>query len=291
MIESVSSDLLEEIEVSCRRIGEGILPPGASYRKIAEDIASPARAREEISRLLNRLGIDGNGRKLLEVGSGFGMIPAIAREEFGIDAFGIEPGEQFEGTFECSRKILREFGCPENAIRHGVGEALPFEDASFDIVYSSNVLEHVENPSAVVSEAIRVLKPGGYLCFIVPNYGSWWEGHYGVLWIPHLPKFLAKVYVRLYGRDPSLIDTLQLITRGSLEKIVNLHAQKVEVLGWGEELWEQRVRTTDFSTWALLSSLKKLVGYLHKLRAAGVIVWLGRRMHWETPLMLTLRKL
>jgi SAM-dependent methyltransferase len=41
------------------------------------------------------------------------------------------------------------------------GEELPFDDASFDLILCTQVLEHVEDPVAVLSEIHRVLRPGG----------------------------------------------------------------------------------------------------------------------------------
>jgi SAM-dependent methyltransferase len=43
------------------------------------------------------------------------------------------------------------------------GRRLPFEDASFDLVYCKQVLEHVDHPRELVAEAARVLTPGGHL--------------------------------------------------------------------------------------------------------------------------------
>jgi SAM-dependent methyltransferase len=50
----------------------------------------------------------------------------------------------------------------------GVGEFLPFKDASFDAVISVAVLEHVRDPFQCAGEIVRVLKPGGKLLCCVP---------------------------------------------------------------------------------------------------------------------------
>ena len=50
----------------------------------------------------------------------------------------------------------------------GVGEELPFEDNTFDAVFSLSVLEHVKDPFACARELARVLKPGGTLYAAVP---------------------------------------------------------------------------------------------------------------------------
>jgi SAM-dependent methyltransferase len=46
--------------------------------------------------------------------------------------------------------------------------ALPFDDASFDAVLCSHVLEHVEDDRAAMAELARVLRPGGWLVVLVP---------------------------------------------------------------------------------------------------------------------------
>lgn len=56
---------------------------------------------------------------------------------------------------------------PSTDVR-GVGEVLPFKDASFDAVISIAVLEHVKDPFQCAREIVRVLKPGGDLLCCVP---------------------------------------------------------------------------------------------------------------------------
>jgi ubiquinone/menaquinone biosynthesis C-methylase UbiE len=48
-----------------------------------------------------------------------------------------------------------------------IGEKLPFADSSFDIVLSDNVIDHAENPIAILKDITRVLKPSGLLYFTV----------------------------------------------------------------------------------------------------------------------------
>ena len=67
------------------------------------------------------------------------------------------------------------------------GATIPFADATFDIVFSSNVLEHVRDLPRVLGEIRRVMKPGGSAIHVLPSPA--WR-----FWtiLPHYP-FLAKV--------------------------------------------------------------------------------------------------
>jgi SAM-dependent methyltransferase len=59
----------------------------------------------------------------------------------------------------------------------GVGEYLPFPEASFDLVLSHEVLEHVQDDQAAINEIVRTLKPGGRLVLFCPNRGYGFETH------------------------------------------------------------------------------------------------------------------
>lgn len=259
--------------------------------QMTHDSLSVERSAEALGVVEAQTGVRLAGKRVLEIGAGMCMTLATARLRFGADAHGIEPGEhEYSGSLEVGRQVLRAVGLPESVLKCGVGEAIPHPDQSFDLVFSSNVLEHVADPRKVVAESIRVLKPGGMLCHIVPNYGSWWEGHYGVIWIPFLTKRLGRWYLRLLGKDPAFLETLQLINRPWLKRMLRPHRDQIEVRGWGQDLFVRRLKTLEFSEYAALGRLKSKLRVMRKLGLIGLVTLLGRLLHWETPLILTARK-
>lgn len=58
----------------------------------------------------------------------------------------------------------------------GAAEALPFPDASFDAVVSTQMLEHAPDPPRVLREAFRVLRPGGVLLLSTHGTAAWHPG-------------------------------------------------------------------------------------------------------------------
>lgn len=57
----------------------------------------------------------------------------------------------------------------DGARQIAIGAPLPYPDASFDMIVSRSVFEHVADPRQVAGELLRVLKPGGWLCAVTPN--------------------------------------------------------------------------------------------------------------------------
>lgn len=253
--------------------------------KLAKDYLDLNRARELYGRFRHLM--PKQDGKLLEIGSGFGSLVAYALNWEGVCAFGIEPDQT---RVQLCHALLKELELPSDHIVRSVGEAIPLPSNSVDLICSFTVLEHVQNPQNVLKESLRVLKPGGFLYFSFPNYGSWWEGHYAILWLPNIPKWFAKIYVRLLGRNPEFIDHLQLINYRKLQKWIRELGNEIEVIGYGQRTWEKRLHTLAFSEWAQLARLKRWVRLLQKLHLVNIIITIGRWLHWETPFILVLRK-
>lgn len=96
----------------------------------------------------------GAGTQLLDVGCGSGLAIVLAAERgalpSGID---ISPG-----LLGVARERL-----PQADLREGDMEELPFDDAAFDAVIGINAFQFAGDPSRALSQAARVLRPGGRL--------------------------------------------------------------------------------------------------------------------------------
>lgn len=89
-------------------------------------------------------------------------------EEFarlGFRVTGIDPSGP---SIEAARAHASQAGL-DISYQVGMGEALPFADSSFDLVYCCDVLEHVADLDRVIAESARVLKPGGVYCYDTIN--------------------------------------------------------------------------------------------------------------------------
>ena len=124
--------------------------------------------KEELARLLSLNHRYFEGADVLELGSGSGIqlkfISCVAKSAVGID---VQDGQYSEHRIAD--------------VRDYDGKTIPFPDASFDLVFSSHVLEHLTDEPRLYSEMARVLRPGGTAIHVVPtSYWRWWSwpGHY-----------------------------------------------------------------------------------------------------------------
>lgn len=69
-----------------------------------------------------------------------------------------------------AKKLLSKLDINNVRLVSCSGESLPFPDSVFDFVFSSSVLEHIDDKEKALKEMMRVVKPGGAVIFTIPTY-------------------------------------------------------------------------------------------------------------------------
>ncbi len=99
------------------------------------------------------------GTRVLEVGCGTGNYVAALAETLGCTASGLDP------SIEMLSRVR-----PDEVHRLlGRAEELGFADASFHLVYSVDVIHHIDDKAAFYREGARVLQQGGWLCTVTDS--------------------------------------------------------------------------------------------------------------------------
>jgi ubiquinone/menaquinone biosynthesis C-methylase UbiE len=110
---------------------------------------------------------EARGLRLLEVGVGAGT-DHLRFARAGALCTGVDLSEV---SLETTRRRLRAEGLASD-LHVADAEKLPFEDATFDRVYSWGVIHHTPDTPRAAREILRVLRPGGRLCVMVYNRRS-----------------------------------------------------------------------------------------------------------------------
>jgi SAM-dependent methyltransferase len=156
--------------------------------------------------------------RVLDNGTGVGMF---------VQHLAPYAGEVFGLEFDFYR--LREARKASSHLLSAASENLPFPEASFDVILSHEVLEHVRDDRRVVSEMVRTLRPGGRMIVFVPNrgypfetHGIYWRGQYRFGNIP-LVNYLPR------GWRDRLAPHVRVYASGDLERLfVNLPVKVIQ---------------------------------------------------------------
>jgi SAM-dependent methyltransferase len=140
-------------------------PPGSAefFREL------DAYRFEKLDYLPRLVNFDGyRGKRVLEIGCGVGT--DLAR--FARGGALVSGADFSQSAIDLARKNLAQLGL-DGDLRLADGAALPWPDASFDLVYCHGVLQYAADPTGIVREAYRVLAVGGEAVFMVYNRRSW----------------------------------------------------------------------------------------------------------------------
>lgn len=127
----------------------------------------------ELKNSINNINSDLYDKEILEIGSGTGFQLNILRE-YSSKAVGIDVKSSAYQE-KVSDIIIYD------------GQNIPFPDSSFDVVFSSNVLEHIKNINQFHNEVKRVLKKNGICIHILPShYWRFWTSLFHYPWVFYL---------------------------------------------------------------------------------------------------------
>ncbi len=117
------------------------------------------------------------GQRVLDVGSGSGVFVECCRDA-GIEAQGVDIGDGVDLE----------------------ADPLPVDDNSIDVITSISVIEHLHSPNMMLTEMMRVMKPGSAAIFVCPNWkysvATFFDDPTHVH--PYSPESLAQI-LKMYG--------------------------------------------------------------------------------------------
>ena len=235
---------------------------------VSEDIAR-SRAEQELQRripkaavaALTSAGVVLKDADVLDLGSGLGAMS----EELalcGARVVSLEPGAAWASL--PRRRVERHTA--QFRLLEAFGEAIPLPSASMDVVVSLQVLEHVQDPQKVLSEAWRVLRPGGSFYLACENYLAFREAHYQLPWLPLLPKRLGSLYLRALGRSPDFLNNA--VTYTTYPAVLR-DCRRLGFVRRRDEEVELGLRAKPGMKWKLLRALAAVGG-------AKLPLWLDR---------------
>src|SRR5690606_27502884 len=120
------------------------------------------------------------GMHVLDIGSGLGGPARTLAAEFGCRVTGLDLTEEF---CHAAALLTRRVGLSDqDTLKHGSALDVPFEDNTFDAVWTQFAAMIIGDKEQLYSECRRVLRPGGLLALHEVMQGETTDLHYPVFW-------------------------------------------------------------------------------------------------------------
>lgn len=102
-------------------------------------------------------------KRVLNIGVGNGFLEELLQSR-GLDVFSLDPSEK------AIVSLRNRLGMGESSAKTGYSQSIPFDDGTFDVVFMSEVIEHLDNEvlGKTLAEVSRVLAPSGLYIGTVP---------------------------------------------------------------------------------------------------------------------------
>jgi 2-polyprenyl-3-methyl-5-hydroxy-6-metoxy-1,4-benzoquinol methylase len=188
-----------------------------NYQELAEArVNEEQREKVRMEKLLEIIPFDFRNTKQFIMGAGTGGLAINLTQEWQAEVHGNEPNEE---ALEIIKDKCKESGIEADHFNNEYGEDLKSaSDNQFDFVHCHTVIEHVADVRQCLVEMIRITKPGGYIIIGTPNYSYPHEGHYKIIFPTFLPKWCGQIYLKLLGKDPKFLSSINYVTESSINK-------------------------------------------------------------------------
>lgn len=243
-------------------------PVQRQFGAIASEYAASAVHRDgpDLQQLIAAAGFSGNER-VLDLGCGAGHTAlAAARHAASVVALDLT-----EEMLAVARGLAEEAGLRNVSFQHASATQIPYADGAFDVVTTRFAAHHFHDPAAAVTQAARVLRPGGVLLLadtVSPEDGA-------------LDTFFNAAELL---RDPSHVRNLRVseweaLLRGAGLQPETLSRSTLELDG---AEWVRRSRTES----ERVAAIQTLFAAATPAVQATFAPYLGERWGWRIPIAL-----
>jgi MPBQ/MSBQ methyltransferase len=167
-----------------RSLLEALERAGKDFERLSLDDLAPIdefhiRGQEATKELAEEIGLDAE-KLVLDIGCGLGGASRRLASEYGCRVIGLDLTEEYCRVAEAlsSRLGLQALV----SYRTGNALALPFDETSFDVVWTQHASMNIGEKARLYGEMYRVLKPGGQLALYDILAGPGGEVHFPVPW-------------------------------------------------------------------------------------------------------------
>ncbi|MBL4655740.1 MAG: class I SAM-dependent methyltransferase [Bacteroidia bacterium] len=231
----------------------------SSYSYSKEQYLSPITI-DSYNLLLYELECFRKTNKILDVGCGVGFFLQQAKKR-GWDAYGTEFSNK-------AVEICKDKGIN---IEQGVLDISRYENESFDVITSIEVLEHINNPKEEIEKICNLLRRGGLFYCTTPNFNSLSRyylkaNYYNIVYPEHLAYFTKSTLTQLAKKEG--LRTVKFLSTGFSISAIKISKGKSDENPISEESSDELLRNQISKNWHL-KILKKIINKMLTLTNTG----------------------